>query len=106
MFHERQPRNLPRWIPFALETQVEGEHLRYRTLRAGQWREHALQDIHQARVVPAQQWSWPVSVNLGTHGSRVVSTSGQAVLIQFNNGQQLLLGSGRPEELLKALRQN
>lgn len=103
MFHERQPHNAPRWIPFGLETQVDGKILRYRVWLGGHWYAYNVQDIVSAQVIPTWQWSWPVSVNISPSGSRIVSTSGRGVLLKFSNGKQLLLGSQRPEELLKAI---
>ena len=103
MFHE-QPQNVPRWLPLGLEIEVENGQLRYRVRRNGHWHEHNLHDLISAEVVSTGQWSWPVSLNAGPFGARVVSTSGRGVLLKFRNGKQLLLGSGQPEKLLRAIR--
>lgn len=103
-FHEIQPPRAPRWLPLVLETELSDAALRFRTRRGGPWREVSRTDILAAEVVPLTRWSWPYSRRLDPGCEQLVSTSGQAVHLRLRGGRVLVLGSGRSEELLRALR--
>ena len=102
-FHEVQPPHAPRWLPLVLETELSGAVLRFRTRRGGPWREVPRADILAAEVVTLARWSWPYSRRVDPGCEQLVSTSGHAVRLRLRGGRVLVLGSGRSEELLRAL---
>lgn len=102
-FHERQP-GWPRWLPLALETEVDGECLRFRTVRGGKWREVALCDIQAAETVRVSVRGWPVMYKLAFNGEETYYvTSGRAVRLHLRSGRVLTLGTRDPEGLRRAL---
>lgn len=102
-FHERQPA-WPRWLPLALETEVDGERLRFRTARGGKWREVALHDIQAAEAVRVSVRGWPVMSKLAFTGEETYYvTSGRAVRLYLRSGRVLTLGTRDPEGLRQAL---
>ena len=103
-FHEVQPPHAPRWLPLVLETELTAAALRFRTRRGGPWREVPRTDILSADTVSLSRWSWPYSRRLNPGSEQLLSTSGQAVRLRLRGGRVLVLGSGRSEELLGALR--
>ena len=103
-FSERQPAR-PVWLPIALETEVDGTRLRFRTTRKGHWREIPLADIQAAEVAKTGQWTWPVGYKLGFGGEEAyVTASGEGVRMTLRGGRKLFLASRDPQALLRALR--
>lgn len=102
-YHERQPAR-PRWLPLALETQVDGERLRFRTARRGRWREIPLSDIEGVEVVRLGVWSWPVGYQRSFGGEETYSVlSGKGVRLRLGTGRVLTLGTRDPEGLRRVL---
>lgn len=102
-FHERQPAS-PRWLPLALETEVDGERLRFRTARGGRWREVALADIERTEAVRLGVVAWPAGYKLAFGGEETYySTSGRGVRLHLRSGRVLTLGTRDPEGLRRAL---
>ncbi|WP_199776974.1 hypothetical protein [Deinococcus sp. NW-56] len=102
-FHERQPA-WPRWLPLALETEVDGECLRFRTTRRGKWREVPLHEIGRTEGVRVGFFAWPVGYKMAFSGEETYYvTSGRAVRLHLRSGRILTLGTRDPEGLRRAL---
>jgi len=71
---ERQPAR-PRWLPLALETEVDRERLRFRMVRRGRWRETPFSDIQTAEAVRLGVWSWPVGYKLSSGVRKPIAPS-------------------------------
>jgi len=87
-----------------LEVQVTGSHLRYRTSRAGSWREISLAAILTMDRRAVAQWSWPVAYRAALDGTEAyITLSGQGVLLTLHGGRRLLLGTRQPEAMIQAV---
>lgn len=87
-----------------LEVQVTGSYLRYRTSRAGAWREIPLSAVLAADRRAVAQRSWPVAYRAALDGTEAyVTLSGQGVLLTLQGGRRLLLGTRQPEAMIQAV---